>query len=70
MKASTSPDATLSSTGTSVPVFGFPAVSDISSLLQNCLHLSEKNILWCEVEPDGIPIPLLIDSCCSVSLVS
>ena len=69
-KASTSPDATQSSTSTSVPVFGLPAVSDVSSQLQNCLNLSQKNILWCKVESDGIPIPLPIDSCCSVSLVS
>ena len=69
-KASTSPDATQSSTSTSVPVFGLPAVSDVSSQLQNCLNLSQKNILWCKVESGGIPIPLPIDSCCSVSLVS
>ena len=54
-KASTSPDATQSSTSTSV------AVSDISSHLQNCLNLSEKNILWCKVESRGILIPPLID---------
>ena len=70
-KASTSSDATQSSTSssTSVPVFGLPAVSDVSSQLQNCLNLSQKNILWCRVESGGIPIPLPIDSCCSVSLV-
>ena len=65
-KASTSPDAIQISTITSVPVFG---VSVISSQLQNCLNLSEKNILWCKIESDGIPIPIPIDSCCSVSLV-
>ena len=48
-KASTRPNATQSSTSTSVPVFGLPAVSDISSQLQNCLNLSQKNILWCRV---------------------
>ena len=53
-KASTSPDATQSSTGTSVPVFGLSAVSDISSQLQNCLNLSEKNIPWCKVEPTHV----------------
>ena len=66
-KASTSPDATQNSTSTSVPVFGLPAVSDVSSQLQNCLNLSQKNILWCKVESGGIPIPLPIDSCCPVS---
>ena len=66
-KASTSPDVTHSSTSTSVPAFGRPAVSDISTQIQNCLNLSEKNILWCKVESGDIPIYLLIDSCCSVS---
>ena len=69
-KVSASPDATQSSASTSLPIFGLPAVSDISSQLQNCLNLHEKNILWCEVESGGVPIPLPIDSCCSVSLVS
>ena len=69
-KVSTSPDATQSSTSTSVPIFGLPAVSDISSQLQNCLSASERNILWCKVESGGIVIPLPTDSWCSVSLVS
>ena len=68
--ASTSPDATQSLTSNSVPVFGLPAVSDISSQLQNCLTLSEKNILLCKVMSGRIPTSLPIDSCCSVSLVS
>ena len=40
-KVSTSPDAAQSSTSIFVPVFGLPAISDISSQLQNCLNLSE-----------------------------
>ena len=49
---------------TSVPDFGLPEVSDISSQLQNCLNLSEKNILWRKLEPGAIPVPLPVMSFC------
>ena len=59
-KASASPDATHSSTSTSVPAFGLPAVSYISTQIQN--------ILWCKMVSGDIPISPPIDSCCFVSL--
>ena len=65
-KASTGPDATQSSTSTSVPVSGLLAVSDISLQLQNCSNLSEKNIPWCKVQSGGI----FQMTCCYVSLFS
>ena len=34
------------------------------------LDLANKNILWTHVTSAGIPLPLPIDSCCSLSLVS
>ena len=41
-----------------------------SSVHQSGLDLANRNILWTAVTSAGIKIPLLIDSCCSISLVS
>ena len=41
-----------------------------SSVHQSGLDLANRNILWTSVTFAGIKIPLPIDSCCSISLVS
>ena len=41
-----------------------------SSVHQSGLDLANRNILWTSVKSIGIKIPLPIDSCCSISLVS
>ena len=41
-----------------------------SSVHQLGLDLANRNVLWTSVTSAGIKIPLPIDSCCSVSLVS
>ena len=52
-------------------IFGMPAVTAIPSSLEiSKLGLAKKNILWTKVSSVGISLPLPLDSCCSVSLVS
>ena len=51
------------------PIFGMPAFIFGMPVSTN-IDLSQKNILWAKVESAGVAIPLPIDSCCSVSLVS
>ena len=51
--------------------FGNPAITAVPSNLQvSDLDLANKNILWTRVTSAGIPLPLPLDSCCSLSLVS
>ena len=53
------------------PLYSMPAVSALtSSLALSTLRLSDKNILWTKVTSAGLSLPLPLDSCCSVSLVS
>ena len=53
------------------PAFGNPAITAVPSNLQiSDLDLANKNILWTRVTSAGIPLPLPLDSCCSLSLVS
>ena len=49
------------------PIFSMPA---FTAAVSTNIDLSQKNILWAKVESAGVAIPLPIDSCCSVSLVS
>ena len=50
---------------------GLPAISDLAHYsIDSCLDLSNRNILWTRVTSGGLSLPLPIDSCCSVSLVS
>ena len=53
-------------------LFGYPTMVNTlsSSVHQLCLDLADRNILWTPVTPTGIKIPLPIDSCCSISLIS
>ena len=41
-----------------------------SSVYQSGLDLANRNILWTSVISAGVKIPLPINSCCSISLVS
>ena len=52
-------------------VIGFPVVSEIQSCAVNSdPNLADKHILWTRVTFGGLSLPLPIDSCCSISLVS
>ena len=42
-----------------------PSVSPVSDL-----DLANKHILWTKITSAGVPLPLPLDSCCSISLVS
>ena len=52
-------------------MIGFPAVSEIQSCAVNSdPNLADQHILWTRVTSGGLSLPLPIDSCCSISLVS
>ena len=52
-------------------VFSQPAITAVPNHLEiSDLDLANKNILWTCVTSAGIPLPLPIDSCCSLLLVS
>ena len=52
-------------------LFGMPAITPVPSEPKiSDLNLVDKNILWTKVTSAGVSLPLPLDSCCSVSLVS
>ena len=52
-------------------MIGFPVVSEIQSCAVNSdPNLADKHILWTQVTFGGLSLPLPIDSCCGISLVS
>ena len=51
-------------------VIGMPAVSNLENCKVSQGLIQQRNILWIRVNSGGIDLPLPIDSCCSVSLVS
>ena len=52
-------------------LIGFPAIANIQTCTVNTdPHLANKSILWTRIESGGLQLPLPIDSCCSISLVS
>ena len=56
---------------TKAPQFGNPAITAVPSHLDiSDLDLVNKNILWTRITSAGIPLPLPLDSCCSLFLVS
>ena len=56
---------------TKSPQFGNPAITAVPSHLDiSDLDLVNKNILWTRITSAGISLPLPLDSCCSVSLIS
>ena len=53
------------------PVLGRPAITVLPNDLKiSNLDFSSKHILWTSVVSAGVSLPLPLDSCCSVSLVS
>ena len=53
------------------PAYSYPAITAIPNhLLIPALDLANKHILWTPITSAGVSLPLLIDSCCSLSLVS
>ena len=53
------------------PVFGCPAITALPSDLKiPKLDFSNRHILWTPVASAGVSLPLPLNSCCSVSLVS
>ena len=65
------PQPLSSSDSGSVPVYGCPAITAIPGHLQvPGLDLQNKHILWTPITSAGVSLPLPIDSCCSISLVS
>ena len=60
-----------SSATTQDPRFGMPAITALpSNSSVSDLDLANKIILWTKVTSAGVSLPLPLDSCCSVSLVS
>ena len=57
-------DGETSTTAQEHVVFGLPAVTNPAG------KLKERHILWTPVVSAGEKLPLPLDSCCSVSLVS
>ena len=52
-------------------VLGLPAISDLEHYsIDSCPDLSYLNTSWTRVTFGGLSLPLPVDSCCSVSLVS
>ena len=54
----------------STPLFGLPAVTIPAPSAKPEAQLHQRNILWTSVTSAGQRLPLPLDSCCSVSLVS
>ena len=52
------------------PLFGLPAVTIPTPSAKPVTYLQQRNILWTSVTSAGEQLPLPLDSCCSVSLVS
>ena len=57
--------------GSQDPLYSTPAVSlPPKGIKISNLNLANRNILWCPVFSAGVSLPLPLDTCCSVSLVS
>ena len=58
-------------TTTHDPLFSVPATISLPvNASSSAFDLADKNILWAKVTSAGVSLPLPLDSCCSVSLVS
>ena len=71
------PDGTSTSEATPSPghshdhLYSMPALSQLPNRINiENFDLANKNILWCPVSSAGVSLPLPLDTCCSVSLVS
>ena len=70
-KPSVSPPATTGKDLLQVPACSCPAITAIPNHITfSDLDLANKNILWTPITSAGVSFPLLLDSCCSLSLVS
>ena len=53
------------------PAYSYPAITSIPNHVSiPALDLANKHILWTPITSAGVSLPLPIDSCCSLSLVS
>ena len=53
------------------PVYSCPAITAIPNHLSiSDLDLANKHVLWAPITSAGVALPLPLDSCCSLSLVS
>ena len=53
------------------PAYSYPAITATPNHLSiPALDLANKHILWTPITSAGVSLPLPIDSCCSLSLVS
>ena len=53
------------------PAYSYPAITAIPNHVSiPALDLANKHILWTPITSAGVSLPLPIDSCCSLSLVS
>ena len=64
------PPVTSDQPSTSKPLFGLPAVTIPPPSAKPEAQLHQRNILWTSVTSEGQRLPLPLDSCCCVSLVS
>ncbi len=63
--------ATSSQSESQDQLFGMPAITSLPANLNVLgLDLAQKNILWTKITSAGVSLPLPLDSCCSVSLVT
>jgi len=65
-----SPPSSFDQPSTSTPLFGLPAVTIPAHSAKPETQLCRRNNLWTSVTSAGERLPLPLDSCCSVSLVS
>ena len=66
-----SPDSISTATTTQDSIFSMPATTSLPfNASFSVSDLADKNILWAKVTSAGVSLPLPLDSCCSVSLVS
>ncbi|KAL9952629.1 hypothetical protein ACROYT_G039905 [Oculina patagonica] len=64
------PPAAFDQPSTSTPLFRLPVVTIPAHSAKPETQLCQRNILWTSVTSAGEPLPLPLDSCCSVSLLS
>ena len=69
-QASTSAPVASDQPSLSTPLFGLPAITIPAPSAKPEAQLHQRNILWTSVTSAGQRLPLPLDSCCSVSLVS
>ena len=70
-KPSVSPPASIGTDLLQAPAYCCPAITAIPNHITfSDLDLANKNISWTPITYTGVSLPLPLDSCCSLSLVS